>query len=277
MRTLLVALVLSSTAQLAWGGVGTRSAARTDPNLTGSRFQTLRSLARYLDETAQGLLEGATDSVRAGASSDARFVTSVRSFTRSARDFRNSVDAYADAPFDVAQRVDALADVARAVEERLQGTNALAQTYPEWTAVRDVLDRMRLFLAGADVAVPAAYVVPLLAGARLARFQELAALLDESASGALKRAREGLGLYPERGAQFVGELHYFAALTRELRSRAEAGSVSPKAVGTIVDDLLKEARAADRRMRDAGVFKEVWNESSRSITLLQAMANLVRS
>jgi hypothetical protein len=53
--------------------------------------------------------------------------------------------------------------------------------------------------------------------------------------------------------------------------------VNPKGIGAIVDDLLVEARAADRRMRDAAVFKEVWTDSSRTITILQEMAGLVRS
>ena len=159
------------------------------------------------------------------------------------------MDAYAEAPFDVGSRVDALAEVSRAVEERLRTAAVLPATYPEWAAVRDVLERMRMSLAGGDVEVPAAYVVPLLAGARLARFQELAAALDESTAGAHSRARQELDGYPGRGAQFVGELHYFAALTKDVRARADTGSVSPRAVGPVVDDLLKEAREADRRMR----------------------------
>ena len=247
------------------------------PVLVGPRYQTLRSLARYLDETAQGLLEGASDSVLAEPSSDARFLTPVRAFARSARDFRSSVDAYAEAPFDVALRVGALAEVCRAVEERLRNAGVLAQTYPEWAAVSDVLERMRLSLSGGEVDVPAAYVVPLLTGARLARFQQLTASLDESTAGAHARARQELDRYKDRGAQFVGELHYFAALTKDVRTRADTGSVSPKAVGPVVDDLLKEAREADRRMRDADVFKEVWDASSRTITILQEMASLVRS
>jgi hypothetical protein len=275
MKGLWAALLVASAA-VAPAGAPAVSAANGGAVLTGVRFQTMRSLARYLDETAQGLLEGATDSVQA-ASADARFLIAVRAFARSARDFRSSVDAYADAPFDVALRVDALAEVARAVEERLQAAGVLAETYPEWTAVRDVLERMRLSLTGAEGEVPAAYVVPLLTGSALARFQQLAASLDESTAGAHARAREELGRYPDRGTQFVGELHYFAALTKELRTRADMGAVSPKAVGAVVDDLLKEARAADRRMREAGVFKEVWDASSRSITILQEMASLVRS
>ena len=66
-------------------------------------------------------------------------------------------------------------------------------------------------------------------------------------------------------------------MSRDLRARADAGSVSPKSVGSVVDDLLREAREADRRMREANVFTEVWEDSSRTIAILQQMAALVRS
>jgi hypothetical protein len=249
----------------------------TEGALAGPRYQVMRSLTHYLDETAQGLLEGASDTVLLGRPSDARFLSSIRALARSVRDFRNALDGYQEAPFDVAPRVAALAEVSSAVDERLRAAGALERTYPEWAAVREALERMRLSLSGAEVSVPAAYVVPALSGAQLARFRELAADLDESAARAHGRARQEVGSYQDRGKQFVGELHYFAALSRDLHTRADAGTVNPKGIGAIVDDLLEEARDADRRMREAAVFKEVWTDSSRIITILQEMASLVRS
>lgn len=245
--------------------------------LDGPRYQTMRSLAHYLDETAQGLLEGASDTVLHGRSSEARFLSPIRSFARSARDFRSAVDGYRQAPFDVSARQAALAEVARAVNERLRSAGALERTYLEWNAVTDVLHRMELLLAGGDVKVPPTYVVPSLSGARLEQFRQLAGALDGSATLAHTRAQQELGSYQHRGRQFLGELHYFAALSRDLHARADAGDVRPKGMGPIVDDLLKEARDADRRMRDANVFKEVWDQSGRTIAILQQMANLVRS
>lgn len=245
--------------------------------LAGPRYQTMRSLSHYLDETSQGLLEGASDAVLSGKPAEARFLSSIRSFARSTRDFRSAMDAYQEAPFDVPSRVAALTEVARAVSQRLRSARALERTGPEWAAVTEVLERMGLLLAGADVEVPPAYVVPPLAGARLEQFRQLAEALDRSAALAHTGAQQEVGRYQERGRQFLGELHYFAALSRDLHTRADAGDVSPKGIGRIVDDLLKEARAADRRMRDADVFKEVWDHSSRTITILREMASLVRS
>jgi hypothetical protein len=244
---------------------------------SGARHQTMRALAAYLDETSQGLVEGASDTVLQGSASEARFLTSIRAFARSARDLRAAIDGQADAPFDLDARLAALAEVARALDERLQSARILDRTRPEWVAVQDVLDRMRRSLGGADVTVPDAYVVPALAGERLQRFRELAAALEESAARTHARAREKMGAYQDRGPQFLGELHYFAAASQDLRARSAAEVVSQPVIGRFVAALLVEARAADRRMRDAKVFTEAWEDSSRSITILQQMAGLVRS
>ena len=83
--------------------------------------------------------------------------------------------------------------------------------------------------------------------------------------------------YPQRGEQFLGELNYFAAQSRALDDRANAARVDPQQIGPVVDLLLEEARQADRRMRDARVFLSVWDDSGRTITLLQRMASLVSS
>ena len=245
--------------------------------LDARRYETMRSLARHLDETAQGLLEGAGDAILSGAQTDARFLPPIRSFARSTRDFRAALDAYPATRFDLAPRVAALAEVSRAVEERLRAAGVLPGTYPEWAAVGEVLERMRLSVAGGEVEVPAPYLVPALAGEQLQQFRDLAADLDASAAKAYGRAGQEVGSYAIRGQQFLGELHYFAAVSRDLRARADAGIVNPKSVGPIVDDVLKEAREADRRMREANVFKEVWEDSSRTITILQQMTGLVRS
>lgn len=267
---LLLAVPARATASFEATGVG-------ESPLAGPRFATMRLLARYLDETAQGLLEGASDATLHGTSEEARFLSSIRTFARSTRDFRSAVDAYKEEPFDVTARLAALTEVARALEERLRSARVLERTFPEWGAVTEVLDRMRQLLSGVDVEVPPAYVVPVLSGVRLEEFRQLAGALEVSASRAHERARRDVGSYQDRGTQFLGELHYFAAVSRDLHTRADAGDVSPKGIGAIVDGILGEARDADRRMRDAKVFKEVWDDSSRTITILERMASLVRS
>jgi len=128
-----------------------------------------------------------------------------------------------------------------------------------------------------DVDVPAAHVVAALSGVRLQEFRQLAQDVDSSATRAHDRAKRDLANYPERGPQFLGELSYFAAQSRDLETRASAAQVDPQQIGPIVDRLLEEARQADRRMRDARVFTSVWDDSGRTITILYRMASLVRS
>jgi hypothetical protein len=244
--------------------------------LAGPRYQTMRSLAQYFDTTAQGALEGAVDDARHGASSDASFLFSIRAFARSASDFRRTVDEYEAHPFEVPSQVEALAARAGEIDEKIRTAHTLESTYDEWEGIRDALGRMAALTAGKDVEVPVAYISPVLAGPALEQFRQLVHDLEISATRAHSRAKKEASRY-DRGRQFLGELGYFEAQSRDLHLRADAGDVAPQEIGPIVDHLLEEARLADRRMRDAQTFAEVWDDSGRTITILQRMTTLVRS
>ena len=249
-----------------------------DQPLEGPRYETLRALAHHLEETARGALEGAADDAqRQPSSSDARFLSSVRAFAGDAGDFQRMVDDYQRSPFEVPAQVARLTAGGQHAYDRIRSAHALESTYDDWDAMLDVLQRMRLLLAGRDVDVPAAHVVAALSGSRLQEFRRLAEEVDGSATRAHDRAKRDLGDYPGRGEQFLGELNYFAAQSRALNDRANAVRVDPQQIGPVVDRLLEEARQADRRMRDARVFTSVWDDSSRTITILHRMASLVRS
>lgn len=246
--------------------------------LEGQRYETLRALAQHLDETAGGALEGAADDAQqAGSSAEARFLASIRSFARHADDFHRMVDNYPTSPFEVPAHVVDLATRAHQVNDGIHSAHTLGSTYDDWEAVLDVLERMRLLLVGRDVEVPAAHVVAALSGSRLSEFRQLAQRVDISATQAHERAKREVGNYPQRGQQFLGELQYFAAQSRDLRSRADAAQVDPQRIGPIVDRLLEDARQGDRRMRDARAFASVWDDSGRTIVILRQMASLVRS
>src|SRR6185503_11017442 len=146
---------------------------------------------------------------------------------------------------------------ARALGERMRAAGALANIYEEWDAIADVLHRMTLLAAGQHVDVPDAYVVPALVGARLEEVRRLASELATSATRAHGTASDTVGKYRDRGEQFVGELHHFTMQSQDLRRRMDTDQVDPQTLGPVVDQLLKEAREADRRMRDARVFTEV--------------------
>jgi hypothetical protein len=248
-----------------------------DGSLEGQRYRTLRALALHLDETARGALEGAINEVRHGASSEARFLTSIRSFARGAEAFHRLTDDNPTLPFEVPAEVEDLAAQAHQVSERIRSASALETTYDDWEAILDVLERMRLLLAGGDVEVPAPHVAVALSGSRLQEFRQLAHDVDSSATRAHETAQREVGDYKDRGQQFLGELHYFATQSRGLHSRADAGQVHAQQIGPAVNLLLEDARQADRSMRDARVFASVWDDSGRTITMLRRMASLVRS
>jgi len=245
--------------------------------IVGERYTTLRALAGHLGETARGALEGANDEQRRGVTSAARLVSSIRSFARDAQTFERLLADYPAAAFAVPERVAQLTTSAQELNDSVRAARGLENTYEEWQAILDVLERMRLLLDGGDVRVPEAHVIAALSGARLEEFQSLAGELAASANRAHERAKQDLGEYPDRGRQFLGELHYFATQIRALHGQATAAAVQPQKLGPLVDQLLEEARQADRRMRDAGVFRSVWDDSGRSITILHRMASLVRS
>jgi hypothetical protein len=269
-----VLLGVSLPASSAEAPYGTR-----DRPLEGQRYETLRALANHLDETTRGALEGAADQAHRGASSseEDRFLSSIRAFARGAESFHRSVDGYRTSAFEVPAQVDALTTQARQVNDRIRAAHALENSYDDWDAILEDLQRMSLLLAGRDVEVPAAHVVAALSGSRLQEFRQLARELDVSATEAHARAKRDVGQYRGRGEQFLGELYYFEVQSRELRGRADAAQVRPQQIGPVVDRLLEDARLADRRMRDARVFTSVWDDSGRTITLLRRMAGLVRS
>jgi hypothetical protein len=255
----------------------TRYGTRDRP-LEGPRYETLRALANHLDETARGALEGAADDSQDGtSSSEARILSSIRSFARAAAEFHLMVDNYKALPFDVPAQLDALATRAHQANDRIRAARVLENTYDDWDALLDVLERTRLLLEGSDVEVPAAHVVAALSGARLQEFRQLAHDLDTSATQAHERAKREVGDYRGRGQQFLGELYYFRVQSRDLHSRTDAAQVHPQQIGPVVDRLLEEARQADRTMRDARVFTSVWDDSGRTIAILRRMAGLVRS
>jgi hypothetical protein len=246
------------------------------PQLAGARYDTMLALARYLDQTTQGALEGADDDV-GGGSTDARFLSAIRAFAASTSELLRTMSERQTTSPELPSELADLQQRARLFGDRIRAAHALQNIYDEWDAIADVLQRMTLLLEGHDVDVPKTFVVPPLAGSRLRDLRRLASELETSATRAHGKASRAVRKYPDRGEQFVGELRHFSMQSRELRRRADAAKVDPQGIGPVVDHLLEEAQQADRRMRDANVFTEVWDDSGRSIIILQRMANLVRS
>jgi hypothetical protein len=292
-----------ASAQTVWGTY--------DQPLEGRRFETMRALAHYLDEAAQDALAGTVQARRRGTPADRRYIMAVRDFARQAESFHTRMDDYAVTPFEVPDDVDYLTARARRVNQLVRRVGAYQGTYDDWTSVINTLGLMRRALNGEDVEVPAAhdeygdydrdygylgrggtgdrgtvttgrtgtyggtYSGTTLTGARLQQFRELAHELDTRASRTLAAA-ERSAPSNERARTILADLRHFADQARSLHDRSDANDVAPREIGGIVDHLLEDARLADRNMRDARAFSDAWDDWSRTIDVLNRMANLMR-
>jgi hypothetical protein len=265
----------------------------------GRRYETMRALAHYLDETAQSALETAVDDARRGAS-ERRVLPLIRDFARRADDFHTLMDNYEANRQDVPPRVIDLITRARRVNDRFGTAYVASSTREDWTSVIDVLDRMKRLMAGEDVQVPAAHAgfedydrdygmfggvrrtsdagasVLGLSGSRLEDFRRLAHDLDESALRSHQVAETNRANYMMNQQDFLSDLRRFAERAHDVHVRADAGDVNPREMGPIVNQLLQDARATDRSLRNTKAFPQVWDQWAQTIDILDRMADLVR-
>jgi hypothetical protein len=265
----------------------------------GRRYETMRALAHYLDETAQSALQTAVRDARRGAS-ERRLLPQFRDFARRADQFHTLMDNYEARRQDVPPRVTDLIMRARRVNGQLGTTYLAESTREDWTNVIQVLDDMKRLMAGEDVQVPPAHAdfedydrdygmfggvrrtgdagasVLGLSGSRLEDFRRLAHDLDESALRSHQIAETNRANYTMRQQEFLSDLRRFAERAHDVHVRADEGNVVPREMGPIVNQLLQDARATDRSLRDTRVFPQVWDQWARTIDVLNRMADLVR-
>jgi hypothetical protein len=268
--------------------------------LEGRRYETMRALAHYLDETAQLALETAVDDARRGAQGR-RLLPLVRDFARRADTFHTLMDGYEARRQELPPRVNDLLNRARRVNARLaEGTHMARNTREDWTSVIDVLESMKRVMAGEDVDVPAAHgdfedydrdYGPFggverargtgdsafeLSGSRLEDFRRLAHELDTHALRSHQIAETSRANYTPRQDEFLLDLRRFAERAHDVHIRADAGRVDRREMGSIVNQLLQDARTTDRSLRDTRVFPQVWEQWAQTIDVLNRMTDLVR-
>ena len=127
-------------------------------NLEGDRFETMRSLAHFLDEGTQFTLEEATDALANSRNGgDRAFLDSLRRLAARTASFHDRLDSYQANPWDVDADVRVLLTEVRRVNSRLRRINAVSNLYDDWSEVVDDVNRMQRLLAGENVQVPAAH------------------------------------------------------------------------------------------------------------------------
>jgi hypothetical protein len=266
--------------------------------LEGRRYETMRALAHYLDESSQSALETFTEAAK-NRSGERKLLPQVQDFARRADSFHSLMDNYEANRRDVPPQVNDLLNRARRINSRLNSTYIGRSTREGWTDVIDVMDKMKRVVAGEEVDVPMAHgnledydrdygmfggvrrtrsdgAGIGLTGYRLEQFQRLAHELDQNALRSHQIAETNRATYGSRQQEFLSDLRRFAERAHDVHVRADADSVDPREMAPIVSRLLQDARDTDRSLRDTRVFPEVWDQWGQTIDVLNQMADLVR-
>jgi hypothetical protein len=282
----------------------------SDPNrrstLEGERFETMRSLAHFLDEGTQFTLEEATDALANSRNrNDRALVSALQRLADRTSTFHDRLDSYEANPWDVDTEVRSLLTEARRVNSRMRRVNAVSNLYDDWAAVVDDVNRMQRLLAGEDVQVPSAHAewdnrdmdnrrsatdgyggvrqvgnygndrTAWIAGRDLQEVRRLSHDLDTQARRALATAERNTDA-SGRGAQLLGDLRHFVNQTSALHDRTDSDRIDPRDFGPVVAHLMEDARAADNSMRQARVFSDAWDEWQRTIKTLEQLDAIVR-
>jgi len=297
-------VITSASAQIYSGDYNRR------PTLEGDRFETMRSLAHFLDEGTQFTLDEATDALANSRNRNERaLVDSLRRLAARTSAFHDRLDSYEANPWDVDNDVRSLFTEARRVNSRMRRINTVSDLYDDWAAVVDDVNRMQRLLAGEDVQVPRAHAewddhdmdnhhhsatndngyggvrqvgnygsdrTAYLSGRDLQEVRRLSHDLDTQARRALATAERNTADASEREVQMLGDLRHFVSQTSALHDRTDSDRIDPREFGAVVTHLMEDARAADSSMRQARVFSDVWDEWQQTINILDRLDAIVR-
>jgi|SRR5712691_3762086 len=264
--------------------------------LEGRRYETLRALANYVDETAHDAYDAAREDARHGSRTARTLLPGLRSFATAAADFHDRMDNYDATTADVPADVDALTLRARRIEARLRSARGVGSTAQAWPGVMDGLDRMKRAVAGQDVEVPYAdsgsadydrdygpygnrpsppVVSGGLTGPQLEEFHQLSHQFADAVARTYEIAWRQQNNAPAT-ASLVTDLRSLSQSANDLHQRADISSVDPREIKPMVERLLAQARHVDETMRAQRVFNQVWDQWSRAIEVANQMAALVR-
>jgi hypothetical protein len=282
-------------------GAGSTAFAQTtygtyEQPLEGHRYETLRALANYVDETAHDAYDAAREDARHGSRTARTLLPSLRSFAAAAADFHDRLDNYDASAADVPDDIDALTLRARRIQGRLRNARGVGSTAETWPDVMDGLDRMKRAAAGQDVEVPyggtasADYdrdygpygnrpprpvVSGGLTGAQLEEFHQLSHQFAEAVSRTYEVAWRQQKNFPGTEG-LVTDLRNLSQSAYDLHQRADISAVDPREIRPMVERLLAQSRQVDGTMRSQRVFAQVWDQWTRAIEVANQMATLVR-
>jgi hypothetical protein len=264
--------------------------------LEGRRYETLRALANYVDQTAHDAYDAAREDARHGSRTARTLLPALRTFATAAADFHDRLDNYDASSSDVPDDVDSLTLRARRIQARLRTARGVGSAAQAWPDVMDGLDRMKKALAGQDVEVPdsdsgsADYdrdygpfgnrptrpvVTGGLAGPQLEEFHQLSHQFADAVSRTYEIAWRQQKNFPGTET-LVTDLRNLTQSAYDLHQRADINAVDAREIKPMVERLLAQARHVDETMRAQRVFNQVWDQWSRAIEIGNQMATLVR-
>jgi hypothetical protein len=281
--------------------------------LQGRRFETMRALAHYLDERAQQVLNEAS-AAGARGSKQRRFLNDTSEFARRANHFHERMDNYQTSRYDVPSEVLALERRAQAVSIRIRDARVFRQTYQDWDAVLDVLNRMKQSLAGNDVQVPPAHAgfrdydrdyapfqgegrpgqpparpdeyrgqrpepgagPDVFQGSNPSELRRLASQLDDLASQASSMAEQGMTDPSFRGRDVAANLQRFNEDTRALRQRSDSGQIDRREIADAVNHLLADAQQINGRFGEINASGQLRNQWGQVMNVLNRMSQILQ-
>lgn len=261
-----------------------------EPVLQGSRYETMRVLARRLADAAAAARDEVTTERRGAPGEEA--LAKLSELANRARDLHRRLDTYSDRPRYVRAEVRELDGLVRDVDSRLRYGRASGRAERGWREVLDIMDRMNRLAAGEDVDLPSPSsdsgpVFPtspsddtwrsgsVLRDPELEDFRRMARELVVRATLAAEGA-ERAGARDSASDRLLRDLQDFRARVRELERRGDGASLQRADVRPLVERLHEDARRLDREMRDGELHTGIWSDWTEVLLLLRRMVDLTR-
>ncbi|MDQ6894582.1 MAG: hypothetical protein M3167_18150 [Acidobacteriota bacterium] len=109
------------------------------------------------------------------------------------------------------------------------------------------------------------------------QFARLAHELDDRSARAHHIAERRAATWGQDERRFFERIHHFSDEARNFHERYESGEIRTRQdLRASMEELIRDARATDRAIREGNVFPEVWDEWAGVIATLQRMIDMVR-
>jgi hypothetical protein len=307
----LAASMLAGTFLFAGVGVTTASAQYQrdrDWALRGDRFDTLRALARFLDDGTRYTFNEASGRFQYSRNGNERaYLSDLRNFSRKTSDLTDRLYDYQNNPRGLERQIRNMSNDARRIDSRMRRVSAANGLFDDWAAVRDGLDRMQRFVAGNDVQVPTplpqwadrgrtdrygygryrrsgrygertsdagGFRTGVLTGRELTDFRAMAGDLDQRLRRVVDMAERRYNAGPSNAV--IAQVRNLAYQASTLFDRTRGDSLDLRDSGPMVQRMLADVRSMDQSGLRDSVDANTWDDWQSATALLQRMDDMIR-